>query len=177
VNPKSYLIVVLISAFVVAGLGLRNDESPLSAAKSAKQIPSFSLPKLRFPEQSLASSEVLGEITLINVWATWCVPCRQEHGMLLQIARSGEVSIYGLNYKDNRDDAIRWLDKLGDPFVSTGFDDSGRVGAELGVYGVPETYILRSDGSIAYKHVGIITDEGWAKSLLPLVRKLKETRG
>jgi cytochrome c biogenesis protein CcmG/thiol:disulfide interchange protein DsbE len=177
VNRNLLLIAIFVSVLVLLGLGLRTGEVSLSSVKIQKQIPEFTLPKLRFPDRSLVRSEVLGEVSLINVWATWCVPCRQEHGMLLEIARGGEVPIYGLNYKDNREDAIRWLDQLGDPYVSTGFDDGGRVGAELGVYGVPETYILRPDGSIAYKHVGIITAEGWEKSLLPLVRKLKQANG
>ena len=176
-SRNSILIAVLILALMLVGLALRDDQSPLSAANAGKRIPSFSLPGLHFPERSLESTEVLGEVTLINVWATWCVPCRQEHGVLLEIQRSGEAPIYGINYKDDRQAAIRWLDQLGDPFVSTGFDEDGRIGSELGVYGVPETYLLRPDGSIAYKHVGILTDEGWTKSLLPLIRKLKQTRG
>lgn len=177
VNRRLYLIVVLLSALVLLGFGLRDGRGPLSAAGAGKPIPAFSLPRLHFPEQSLASTEILGKVALINVWATWCVPCRQEHGVLLEIARSGEVPIYGLNYKDSREDAIRWLDQLGDPFVSTGFDEGGQVGAELGVYGVPETYVLHPDGSIAHKHVGILTGESWANSLLPLIRKLKEKQG
>jgi cytochrome c biogenesis protein CcmG/thiol:disulfide interchange protein DsbE len=114
---------------------------------------------------------------MVNVWATWCIACRQEHGMLLAIARSGKVPIYGLNYKDNREDAIRWLDRLGDPYVATGVDLSGQVGIDFGVYGVPETYVLESDGFIAYKHIGPITDEVWTRMLLPLIRKLKDARG
>jgi cytochrome c biogenesis protein CcmG/thiol:disulfide interchange protein DsbE len=177
VRRSTVLGAVLVLALLLLGLALRGDRSPLTAANSAERIPVFSLPRLRFPEQSLASSEVLGQVSLVNVWATWCVPCRQEHGMLLEIAASGVAPIYGLNYKDSRQAAIRWLDQLGDPFVSTGFDEGGRVGAELGVHGVPETYILRPDGTIAHRHIGMITDEGWTKSLLPLIRKLKETRG
>jgi cytochrome c biogenesis protein CcmG/thiol:disulfide interchange protein DsbE len=160
VTPNFVLVALLMVALVPLGASVRDDQNPLSVAKTRKRLSSFSLPRLRFPDWFLASSRVLGEVTRVNVGATRCVHCCQANGVPLEIARSGEVPIYGLNYKDDRDLAIRWLDQLGDPFVSTGYDVGGRVGAKLGNYGVPETHVLRPNGSIACEYAGTITDKG-----------------
>lgn len=170
-------LAIFVLLVALLGVGLQKDPRLVPSPILGKPVPEFVLPRLRLPQQVLRSTDLKGEVTMVNVWATWCIACRQEHGMLLAIARSGKVPIYGLNYKDNREDAIRWLDRLGDPYVATGVDLSGHVGIDFGVYGVPETYVLESDGFIAYKHIGPITDEVWTRMLLPLIRKLKDARG
>ena len=170
-----FAVFVLVVALL--GIGLRNDPTLVPSPIIGKRVPEFALPKLRSPDQYLRSTDFGGEVILVNVWATWCIGCRQEHRTLLSIAQGGEVPIYGLNYKDTRIDAIRWLDQLGDPYVSTGFDGSGRVGIDFGVYGAPETYVVGADGKIAYKHIGPVTDETWRQTLRPLVRRLMTSAG
>ena len=122
-----------------------------------KPAPAFSLPRLEAPDQQLTASERLGEVWLLNVWATWCVGCRQEHDALLAIAASGEVPIYGLNWKDDTLQARAWLQQLGDPVCATGVDADGRVAIDWGVYGAPETFLIGPDGKVLHKHIAPIT--------------------
>ncbi len=144
-----------------------------AGSELGKSVPDFALPRLKMPEQTFKRSDLKGEVTILNVWATWCVPCRQEHGTLLQMARSGRAPIYSLNYKDRRELAIRWLEQLGDPFVATGFDASGTVAHALGVRGVPETYILDANGVVAYRRSGLLTPEVWSTEVLPRLEQLR----
>jgi len=113
-------------------------------------------------------------VSLLNVWATWCVGCREEHPLLLRIARETGIPIYGINYKDDREAALRWLERLGDPYVASGFDGDGRVGIDLGVYGLPETFVVDERGMIAYKHIGPITPAAWQEKIAPVVARLIE---
>jgi len=121
----------------------------------------------------LATADLKGEVSLVNIFASWCVPCRAEHPLLVELNRRGIVPIHGLNYKDSPADASAWLDQLGDPYTRTGADVDGRVGIDWGVYGVPETFIIGRDGRIAYKHVGPLTVETVEDILLPIVESLK----
>ena len=114
-----------------------------------------------------------GQVVLLNIWATWCVSCRAEHDVLLELARTGKVDIYGLNYKDNRADAQRWLRQLGDPYVANAFDENGRVGIDWGVYGAPETFIMDKHGIIRHKHIGPLTREALEQEILPLIARLE----
>ena len=120
---------------------------------------------------------VVGEVALFNVWATWCVACRSEHPVLMQLAESGKVAIYGLNYKDDRAEAKRWLLRYGDPYLANAFDADGRVGIDWGVYGTPETFIVDQQGVIRHKHIGPLTQEVVRDEILPLVEKLEATSG
>jgi cytochrome c biogenesis protein CcmG/thiol:disulfide interchange protein DsbE len=114
-----------------------------------------------------------GEVSLVNVFASWCVACREEHPVLMNLRREGFVPIHGLNYKDRPEDAARWLDTLGDPYTRTGADLDGRVAIDWGVYGVPETFVVDRDGRIAYKHIGPVTPDVLEKKLRPLIASLR----
>ena len=162
----------VLCAFFLRGLSL--DPSTVPTALADKQVPVFDLPALDNQTKGLASSDLVGNVTLVNVFASWCLPCRVEHPLLMELARSGNYSLHGINYKDKPEDARAWLDELGDPFLRVGADEDGRVGIDLGVYGVPETFVIDKTGRIRYKHVGPVTQRDLEKYLLPLIRKLSQ---
>jgi cytochrome c biogenesis protein CcmG/thiol:disulfide interchange protein DsbE len=130
------------------------------------------LNQLADPSKTFSAEEMRGKVWLLNVWATWCVVCREEHPMLLEIERSGAVPIFGLDTKDKREDALAWLRELGDPYVLSVSDLDGRVGIDYGVYGAPETFLIDKTGVIRFKHIGPITPDVWQKQILPLVKEL-----
>jgi cytochrome c biogenesis protein CcmG/thiol:disulfide interchange protein DsbE len=158
-------------------VGLDRDPTLVPSPLVGKPAPAFVLPTVREPDQTLRLANLAGQVALLNVWATWCFACRAEHEMLLAIARDETVPIYGLNYKDDRADAVRWLNQLGDPYIASGFDQDGRVGIDLGVYGAPETFVLDRNGVIAYKHIGPITAQDWQETIRPLVLRLQGAAG
>ena len=119
------------------------------------------------------STDNLGKVWLLNVWASWCVSCREEHPVLVELAKSGIVPVYGLNYKDERDLALQWLRQFGDPYTASARDPEGRTGIEFGVYGVPETYVIDKNGFIRYKQIGPVTIEALETKILPLVKELQ----
>lgn len=164
-------VFVVLVGFLLVGLGLnpRQVPSPLVG----KPAPEFQLQQLHAPEKTLTSKENLGKVWLLNVWASWCVSCRQEHPVLVELSKSGIVPLYGLNYKDQRDDALRWLQQFGDPYAASAVDPEGRTGIEFGVYGVPETYVIDKNGVIRYKQIGPVTVEALQNKILPLVRELQ----
>lgn len=163
-------IFVVLAGFLYAGLGFNPSSVPSPLVD--KPAPSFQLSQLHRPEQTVTRESNLGKVWLLNVWASWCVSCRQEHPLLMQLARTGEVPIVGLNYKDTRQEAIGWLEDFGDPYTVSAFDQDGRVGVDYGVYGVPETYVIDKQGVIRHKHTGPVTVEALQNEILPLVRKL-----
>jgi cytochrome c biogenesis protein CcmG/thiol:disulfide interchange protein DsbE len=162
---------IILVAFLLVGLNLnpRKVPSPLIG----KPAPIFKLQQLHEPEKILESKDNLGKVWLLNVWASWCASCRDEHPLLVQLAKSDVVPIYGLNYKDKRDLAIQWLDQLGNPYTKSVMDTEGRVGIEYGVYGVPETYVIDKSGVIQYKQIGPVTVDVLEKTILPLVKELQ----
>ena len=162
---------IILVAFLLVGLNLnpRKIPSPLIG----KPAPVFKLQQLHEPEKILESKDNLGKVWLLNVWASWCASCRDEHPLLVQLAKADVVPIYGLNYKDKRDLAIQWLDQLGDPYTKSVMDTEGRVGIEYGVYGVPETYVIDKSGVIQYKQIGPVTVDVLEKTILPLVKELQ----
>ena len=115
-----------------------------------------------------------GQASLLNVWATWCAGCRQEHGFLMQLASTGTIPIYGLNYRDERNSAIGWLQQLGDPYVANAFDEDGLVSIDWGVYGAPETFLIDAEGIVRYKHIGPLTPEVWRNKMQPRIRMMSE---
>jgi cytochrome c biogenesis protein CcmG/thiol:disulfide interchange protein DsbE len=117
-------------------------------------------------------AEHKGKVVVLNVWASWCISCRDEHPLLIEYAKSGAVPIYGLNWKDKPEDALAWLGELGDPYVLSAADLDGRVAIDYGVYGAPETYLIDQGGVIRYKHIGPITRGIWKDNFLPLVEQL-----
>src|SRR5215831_15343713 len=147
------LLIPLVVFVVLAGflfVGLWRDPREVPSPLVGKPAPSFSLAQLHVPEKMLGAADMRGKVWLLNVWASWCVSCREEHPLLIEYAQSGVVPIYGLNYKDKREDAISWLSELGDPYVLSAFDEDGRVGIDYGVYGAPETYLIDRDGIIRF---------------------------
>ena len=168
------LPVVLFGSLVVAlawGLGRNPDEIP--SVLVGRPVPVFALPPIQGRRLGLSNAHLPGEVSLVNVFASWCTPCRAEHPLFMQLARSGVVPIHGLNYKDRPADAARWLDSLGDPYTRTGADIDGRVAIDWGVYGVPETFVIGADGRIAYKHIGLVTQAVLTETILPLVERLR----
>jgi cytochrome c biogenesis protein CcmG/thiol:disulfide interchange protein DsbE len=121
----------------------------------------------------ISNKDMAGKVWMLNVWASWCVSCRQEHPLLVDLSRRGIVPIYGLNYKDTREEAIAWLQQLGNPYLASAFDVEGRVGMDYGVYGVPETYVIDAQGVIRYKQIGPINAEALRNKILPLIRELQ----
>jgi len=166
------IIFVVIAIFLAIGLTM--DPKLVPSPLINKLVPQFSLPAVQGRTLSLASKDLVGEVSMVNVFASWCVACREEHPVLLQIAGENIVPIHGLNYKDKPDDAANWLDTLGDPYTRTGADIEGKVAIDWGVYGVPETFIIDKTGHIAYKQIGAINPKNWQEKLLPMIRKLQQ---
>ena len=170
-----YLVPLGIFAVLVAFLfrGLSLDPKLVPSPLVGKPMPSFSLTRLDDPDATISDADIKGKVAVLNIWATWCTSCRAEHDVLLQLAETGQVAIYGLNYKDNLADARRWLQQLGDPYVANAFDEDGRVGINWGVYGAPETFVIDPQGIIRHKHIGPLTTEVLKTQLLPLIAELK----
>lgn len=167
------LFIPLIIFFVLAGFfwwGLSSDYDPqeLPSALVDKTFPEFSLPRLDNEDRFTTQKDLLGEFTLVNIWATWCVSCRVEHPFLNKLAESG-VRIVGLNYKDDSPAARKWLTDLGNPYAWNIVDKDGRLGVDLGVYGAPETYLLDAKGIIRFKHVGVVDQRVWDEKFLPII--------
>ena len=165
-------IFIVLVAFLAIGLNLNPREVP--SPLIGKPAPAFTLPQLHQPEATFAPKDLQGRVWLLNVWASWCVSCRQEHPILVELAKRNIVPIYGLNYKDPREDALRWLKQFGDPYVLSIADVEGRVGIDYGVYGVPETYLIDKAGVIRFKQIGPVTQDVLEKTILPLVKELQQ---
>lgn len=164
------LLFFLLVVFLGRGLFLNPREVPSPLVN--KSAPGFNLPRLYKPDQQVSVEQKLGQPWMLNVWASWCVACRDEHEVLKHLARLGSVDIVGLNYKDKPNDAKQWLTRLGNPYTTIATDLEGRVGIDWGVYGVPETFIIDSKGIIRYKHIGPITLNDLSEKILPLMEKL-----
>lgn len=158
---------VLVGFFVV---GLRQNPGQIPSPLIGKPAPGFLLESLGDPAWKLGPEDFEGRVWVLNVWATWCVGCRQEHEALLAIARDNRVPIMGLNWRDDRALALRWLAELGNPYVSVAFDPEGRTAIDWGVYGAPETFLVGADGVVLKKHIGPITTEIWQQTFLPLLQ-------
>jgi len=165
------LIAVVVGAFLFVGLGLKPREIP--SALIDKPVPTFDLPALPGRAPGLAAADLEGEVSLVNVFASWCVSCRVEHPLFMELQASGAVTMHGLNYKDEPEAALRWLARLGDPYEGIGVDRDGRTGLDWGVYGVPETFLVTADGRIACKHIGPVTRADWENKLKPAVAALR----
>tara|TARA_R110002096_G_scaffold161007_4_gene327400 strand:- start:3711 stop:4235 length:525 start_codon:yes stop_codon:yes gene_type:complete len=154
--------------------GLYSDPSELPSQYIGKPAPEFRLPTLKDPARMLSADDLVGQISLVNVWGTWCVGCRAEHDFLMQLKRSGEIPIFAINWRDNRQDALRWLQQLGDPYVASGFDEDGRVGIDWGVYGAPETFLIDPGGNVIYRHPGALTASIWQQEFVPRIEGIAE---
>ena len=166
---------VLLAVFL--GVGLNRDPRTVPSPLVDKPAPAFTLPRLAAAGAQPASfspRDMQGQVWLLNVWASWCVSCRVEHPVLMDLAKTGSVPLVGLDYKDARADALRWLAEHGDPYVLSVVDADGRVGIDYGVYGVPETYIIDKAGTIRFKQIGPVTREILQAKMLPLIRELQQ---
>ena len=172
-NKKLFWTVGIFTALVVLlGVGLTLNPREVPSPLIGKAAPPFELPLLQDEQKKFASREMLGKVWLLNVWASWCEPCLQEHPVISALAKTLPAPVVGLNYKDARENALPWLQRNGNPFYQTVFDGSGRIGIDYGVYGVPETYVIDKKGIIRYKRIGPVTPEIVQKKIEPLVREL-----
>lgn len=172
---RGYAIAMLafLAIGVLLALGLDRDPRLIPSPLIGKPVPEFDLPPVKGRKLGLASKDLKGEVSLVNVFASWCAACRDEHPLFMELARQDVVPIHGLNYKDAPDDAAEWLDRLGDPYTRTGADRDGRVAIDWGVYGVPETFVVDREGRIAYKHIGPIDQAALNEKILPLIERLQ----
>ncbi len=154
--------------------GLHMDPHEVPSPLIDKPAPAFNLPQLYDQNKKLSAADMKGKVWLLNVWASWCVSCREEHPVLLMLAQQNVVPIYGLDYKDKPADAMQWLKEGGNPYTVVAQDADGRIGIDYGVYGVPETYVIDKQGVIRYKQIGPLTMEAWKQTVLPLVQKLEQ---
>ena len=167
-------LIVLGVLILLLAVGLRRDPREVPSPLIGKPVPRFVLPPVQGRSLGLSSADLKDEVSLVNVFASWCVACREEHPVLMQMKRAGLVPIHGLNYEDQPADAEKWLDDMGDPYTRTGADVDGRIGIDWGVYGVPETFVIDRDGRIAYKHIGPLTPQFVDETLRPLLARLRE---
>jgi cytochrome c biogenesis protein CcmG/thiol:disulfide interchange protein DsbE len=166
-----FVVFVVLAGFLFVGLNLNPREVPSPLV--GKPAPAFTLPQLHEPAKQFSPADMKGQVWLLNVWASWCVSCKEEHPVLMELSRRNIVPIYGLDYKDKQGDAELWLKKGGDPYVLSVADAEGRIGIDYGVYGVPETYVIDKQGVIQYKQIGPVTPQNLTEKILPLVAELQ----
>jgi len=166
--PLAIFLVLVVFLFI----GLGRDPHEVPSPLIDKAAPTFRLPQLKDPSKTFSAEDMRGKVWILNVWASWCVSCRDEHPLLIGYAQWGIVPIYGLNWKDKREDALAWLDELGDPYVLSVSDFDGRIAIDYGVYGAPETYVIDQNGTIRFKQIGAVTAEVWSDKIMPLVQQL-----
>ncbi len=174
---KRFLLPLVLFGVLVAFLavGLQRDPHVVPSPLVSKPAPDFRLAQLIQADKVFTPAEMKGRVWMLNVWASWCVACRVEHPLLMDIARSQVVPLIGLDYKDQRPGALKFLSQHGDPYDLSAFDGDGRVGIDYGVYGVPETFVIDKNGVIRHKQIGPITAEALEKTILPLIRELNKS--
>jgi cytochrome c biogenesis protein CcmG/thiol:disulfide interchange protein DsbE len=168
--PLALFIGLVIFLFVGLGRDPREVPSPLIN----KPAPAFQLPQLNEPAKTFSAQEMRGKVWLLNFWGTWCIACRDEHPLLVEYARTGLIPIYGVDYKDDRAAALRWLEEFGNPYESIAFDVEGRTSIDYGVYGAPETFLIDRNGVIRFKQIGPITRDVWENKIVPLAKQLNQ---
>ena len=171
--PYLWPLAIFVLIGILLAIGLTRDPRLVPSPLIGKPVPQFRLAPVQGRTLGLASEDLRGEVTVVNVFASWCTACRDEHPLWMELAQGRALPIHGLNYKDAPDDAARWLNELGDPYTRTGADRDGRVGIDWGVYGVPETYVVDKQGVIRDKFIGAVTRKSIDERLLPLVRRLQ----
>lgn len=168
-------LVIFIALAVFLALGLKLDPRHVPSPLVGKRVPEFSLPRLSNSGQEFAPVDLQGQVWVLNVWASWCVACREEHDVLKDLVGRNPVIVIGLNYKDTVADAIQWLEQLGNPYELSVVDAEGQVGIDWGVYGVPETFVIDHEGIIRYKHIGPINSKDVDQTILPLIEDLQRS--
>jgi len=166
-------LVVFLGLAAFLAVGLTRDPREIPSPFIDKPAPAFKLPQLHDAAKPFAPEDMKGRVWMLNVWASWCVSCRVEHPLLVEMSKRNIVPIVGLNYKDQRDAGVQWLTRFGNPYVLSAYDLDGRVGIDYGVYGVPETFVIDKQGVVRYKQIGPITPEALEKKILPLLKKLQ----
>jgi cytochrome c biogenesis protein CcmG, thiol:disulfide interchange protein DsbE len=171
-----YLVPLAVFGVLVVflAIGLGHDPREVPSPLINKPAPTFKLAQLEDPTKTFSAEDMRGKVWLLNVWASWCVTCRDEHPVLMEFAKTRAVPIYGLNHKDRREDGLGWLRDFGNPYVLSASDTDGRVSIDYGVYGVPETYLIDRNGIIRFKQVGPVTPEVVRDKILPLARDLNK---
>ena len=171
---KKYIVplIIFVSLGLLLAYGLKLDPRRIPSPLIGKPLPAFSLTTVADPARKVSRDDLHGRVYLLSVWASWCVACREEHPLLNELTSRKAVTIIGLNYKDQREDALRWLGALGNPYEVSLSDQDGRLGIDLGVYGVPETFLIDKQGVIRYKQIGPMTPEAWEQKLAPLIKEL-----
>lgn len=171
--PLSVLSVLMVVLYLGLGLNSRLLPSPLIG----QPVPQFFLPKMGELDEAIRGTDLKGEVSLLNIWATWCTSCKQEHPVLMKIAESKEVPVYGLFYKDDPVKGVAWLQNYGDPYRANAVDVDGKVGIEWGAYGTPETFLIDQEGIVRYKHVGPLSWHDWQSTILPMIKSLRGGNG
>ncbi|MEO7106581.1 MAG: DsbE family thiol:disulfide interchange protein [Rhodoferax sp.] len=175
-NAKTLIPLALFAVlvgFLAMGLGLDPREVPSPLVNKA--APAFKIAQLEQADAQFSPDDLKGKVWILNVWASWCVACRQEHPVLMAFSRSKVVPLIGLDYKDQRKDALGVIARAGNPYDTIAFDADGRVGIDYGVYGVPESYVIDKAGVIRYKHIGPITEDALKETIIPLINELKKS--
>ncbi|MFP4560934.1 MAG: DsbE family thiol:disulfide interchange protein [Thiohalorhabdus sp.] len=171
-----YLIplVLFVVLVIFLGIGLTMDPERVPSPLVGKEVPDLTLASVGDPDRAVSTEELKGQVYLLNVWASWCVACRQEHPVLMEASRDHpNLAIIGFDYKDERPDAQRWLEQRGDPYDVSLYDPEGEAGIDLGVYGVPETFVVDREGIIRHKHIGPMTRQDFRTTILPMVQELR----
>ena len=180
-RPHRIVFLLPVLAFVgiamALGVGLTRKPGEVPSALIGKPVPEFSLAPVQGRALGLSSNDLRGEVSLVNVFASWCTACRAEHAVLNAFAKQSAVPIYGLNYKDDADAARAWLKQMGDPYVTSLIDADGKVGIDYGVYGVPETFVIDRAGVVRYRQVGPVTAESMERRIAPLLQQLEQEGG
>lgn len=169
------VIAVFLALIALLGVGLTLNPREVPSPLVGKPAPQFSLPQLHAPQKTFSPSEMSGKVWVLNVWASWCPPCLEEHPLITELARVGNAPLVGLNYKDRREDAIAWLKRHGDPFALSVSDIAGVIAIDYGVYGVPETYVIDKKGVIRYKRIGPLKRDIFEEKVLPLLQELERS--
>jgi cytochrome c biogenesis protein CcmG/thiol:disulfide interchange protein DsbE len=172
VKKLGWTLSVFVALVLLLAIGLRLNPREVPSPLIGKPAPAFELPLLMTPEKRFSEREMLGQVWILNVWASWCPPCLVEHPVVMRIAQSGLAPVVGLNYKDAREEALPWLARNGNPYRLIAYDVSGRIGIDYGVYGVPETYVIDRKGVIRYKHIGPLTADVVQQKVEPLLKQL-----
>jgi cytochrome c biogenesis protein CcmG, thiol:disulfide interchange protein DsbE len=167
-------LVLFIGLVIFLFVGLGRDPHEVPSPLINKPAPAFQLPQLSEPSKTFSAQEMRGKVWLVNFWGTWCIACREEHPLLVEYARTGLIPIYGVDYKDDRAAAMRWLEEFGNPYAAVAFDVEGRTSIDYGVYGAPETFLIDKNGVIRFKQIGPITKDVWENKIVPLARQLNQ---
>lgn len=172
---KVWIPLIVFAVLVVfLAIGLTRNPREIPSPLINKPAPVFSLPQLHAPDKVFDSKSMLGQVWLLNTWASWCVACREEHPVLMEYAKTKTIALVGLDYKDKPEDGIKWLSRHGDPYDFSVRDINGRVGIDFGVYGVPETFLIDKQGFIRYKHIGPVTPQALQQTIIPMIKELQK---